>query len=240
MNDKRDTRKTVGVLGGMGPYATVGFMTKVIALTPAGKQQDHIHMLVDHNPAVPDRQAAILAEGSDPSAELAAMATRLESAGADFLVIPCNTAHAFKDAVTGAAGIPLISIIDITVSAAIELGAKAVGVLATNGCLWAGDYQRALDKVGVESVLPSDDELGKLKELLQRIDAGDQGESVVRDMRALALALVARGGQAIIAGCTELPLVLSDSMLDVPLLSSTDILAKHTVALARGEMPLPD
>jgi aspartate racemase len=119
MNENPDPAATVGVLGGMGPEATVDFMAKVIAFTPAEKDQDHVHMLVDNNPKVPNRQAAILADGVDPRPELAAMAARLEASGADFLVIPCNTAYVFRDAVNEAVGIPLISIIDVTVAAVV-------------------------------------------------------------------------------------------------------------------------
>ena len=227
--------KVIGVLGGMGPDATVDFMSKVIGLTPADKDQDHIHMLVDHNPGVPNRQAAILGEGEDPGPELAAMAARLETAGADYLVIPCNTAYVFRDAVTAASSLPLISIIDVTVSQAVAEGAKAAGVLATDGCLAAGVYQDALQQVGVRAVLPTEEELQQFMTLCYRIKAGYQGERVGREMAQLAEALVDRGADAIIAGCTEIPLVLSPSALDVPLISSTDVLAETTVALARSE-----
>jgi len=223
----------------MGPDATVDFMAKVISLTPADKDQDHVHMLVDHNPTVPNRQAAILADGEDPGPELAAMAVRLEAAGADFLVIPCNTAYVFTDAVTSATSIPLISIIDVTTATAIKHGATAVGVLATDGCLQAGVYQEALRQAGVEPGLPNDDERKEFMTLIQRIKAGFQGGQIGRGMAALAAELVDRGAQAIIAGCTEIPLVLKDSMLNVPLVSSTDVLAQETVALARREVPLP-
>jgi aspartate racemase len=239
MSKQRKTGKIAGVLGGMGPDATVDFMAKVISLTPADKDQDHVHMLVDHNPTVPNRQAAILADGEDPGPELAAMAVRLEAAGADFLVIPCNTAYVFTDAVTSATSIPLISIIDVTIATAIKHGATAVGVLATDGCLQAGVYQEALRHAGVEPVLPSDDELKEFMTLIQRIKAGFQGGQIGRGMAVLAAELVDRGAQAIIAGCTEIPLVLKDSMLNVPLVSSTDVLAQETVALARCEVPLP-
>jgi aspartate racemase len=238
MNKKHKTGKTVGLLGGMGPDATVDFMAKVIALTPAKSDQDHIHMLVDHNPKVPDRQPAILADGEDPGPELAAMAARLESAGADFLVIACNTAYVFNKDVVDAVSIPLVSIIDVTVAEAARHG-SAVGVLATNGCLAAGVYQSALADAGVEAVLPTDAELGELMELIYAIKGGYQGEAVSSRVAALAKALVDRGAQAIIAGCTEIPLVLADDMLDVPLVSSTDVLAQETVRLALGESPLP-
>lgn len=229
--------KTVGVLGGMGPDATVDFMAKVISLTPAGRDQDHIHMLVDHNPLVPNRQAHILGAGDDPGPALAAMARRLEQAGADFLVMPCNTAQAYEQDIAGAASIPLISIIDETI-AAIGVAApqaKAVGILATVGCLQAEMYQRAMTAADLLPVLPDSEELKKLMTLVNGVKAGAIGDRVKQSMRELADALVARGAEAIIAGCTEIPLVLDESMLDVPLISSTDVLAQRTVQLAKPE-----
>jgi len=229
--------KTVGVLGGMGPDATVDFMAKVIALTPAGRDQDHIHMLVDHNPLVPNRQAHILGAGEDPGPALAAMARRLEQAGADFLVMPCNTAQAYEQDIASAASIPLISIIDETI-AAIGVAApqaKAVCILATVGCLQAEMYQRAMTAADLLPVLPDSEELKKLMTLVNGVKAGAIGDRVKQSMREFADALVARGAEAIIAGCTEIPLVLDESMLDVPLISSTDVLAQRTVQLAKPE-----
>lgn len=222
--------RTVGVLGGMGPDATVDFMSKVIAATPAKKDQDHLRMLVDSNPHVPNRQEALLRGGEDPGPALAAMAKGLEAAGADFLVMPCNTAHAFKDAIIAAVDIPLVSIIDVTVDACAA--ASSVGVLATDGCIASNVFQHALDERGLHAVLPDESELKELMRLITRVKAGDQGADVGESMRAVAEALVARGATAIIAGCTEIPLVLKPEALDVPLVSSTDVLAAATVATA--------
>ncbi len=232
-----ETGKCVGVLGGMGPDATVDFMAKVIALTPAEKDQDHIHMIVDQNPKVPNRQDAILADGEDPGPVMAEMAKRLETAGADFLVVPCNSAFGFAGAVAGAVSIPLVSIVEVTVEAC--KGFSTVGLMATDGCLQSHVYQDALSAAGIAVELPDEDELADLMALLNGIKAGYQGESIARDMGTLAAALVARGAEAIIAGCTEIPLVLDENALDVPLVSSTDVLAARTVAIARGETPLP-
>ena len=233
--------KIVGVLGGMGPDATVDFMAKVIAATPAEKDQDHIRMLVDHNPSVPNRQAAILADGEDPGPALAEMAARLEAAGADFLVIPCNTAYVFEDSIKAAVKIPLVSIIDATI---VEIskrapGAKTIGILATDGCLAAGVYQDALEARGLAPLVPDSDEMVRLMELIHDIKGGDSGAANAEGMGNIAASLCERGAEAIIAGCTEIPLVLDQSMLAVPLIASTDVLAGRTVALARGEVPLP-
>lgn len=227
-------RKVVGVLGGMGPEATVDFMTKVMALTPAEKDQDHIHMIVDHNPAVPSRQDAVLADGDDPGPELVAMARRLETAGADFLVIVCNTAYAFRESIIETVDIPLVSIIDETI-AALPKDCETVGLLATDGCLRAGVYQEAIFERGVHGLEPSRDEMQELMQSVYAIKAGDTGETAAAPLRRLANGLVARGADAVIAGCTEIPLVLKQEDLDVPLFSSTDILARRTVELALTE-----
>ena len=226
------------MLGGMGPDATVDFMAKVISLTPADKDQDHIHMIVDQNPKVPNRQDAILADGEDPGPVMAEMAKRLETAGADFLVVPCNSAFGFAGSVAGAVSIPLVSIVDVTVEACE--GFSAVGLMATDGCLQSHVYQDALAAAGIAVELQDEQELADLMALLNGIKAGYRGERVVRGMAALATALIGRGAEAIIAGCTEIPLVLDENALDVPLISSTDVLAARTVAIARGEAPLTE
>ena len=237
-----DTKKTAGVLGGMGPEATVDFMGKVIAMTEAGRDQDHVRMLIDHNPQVPNRQDAILRGGEDPGPVLAAMAAGLEAGGADFLVIPSNTAYVYQDAILAATHIPLISIIGVSIAAATERAPRAtrIGVLATDGCLQSGIYQAGLEEAGLEAELPTEKELRKLMMLIEAIKGGKHTDNLAGDMVALAEALAARGAGAIIAGCTEIPLVLDEDAIGVPLVSSTDALAEITVKLATGEIPLPD
>ncbi len=234
--------KTAGVLGGMGPEATVDFMAKVIALTEASCDQDHVRMLVDHNPHVPNRQDAILGDGVDPGTVLADMAAGLEAGGADFLVIPCNTAYVYEDAILAATHIPLISIIGVSIAAAQERapGADRIGVLATDGCLRSGIFQAGLDAAGLTAELPSASELEELMTLIKAIKGGKHTDDTARAMAGLAQALASRGACAIIAGCTEIPLVLDESAVSVPLISSTDALADITVKLATGEILLPD
>jgi aspartate racemase len=222
----------------MGPDATVDFMSKVIAATPARSDQEHVHLLVDHNPHVPDRTRAILGEGGNPGRVLAQMARQLEQAGASFIVMPCNTAHAFQADIEAVLNIPFVSIIDETVAACS--GNTAVGLLATRGCLASGIYQAALGAAGIETIVPAEDEVAELATLIEAIKAGDFSPGVGAGMKQLAEGLVARGAQAVIAGCTEIPLVLNPSMLDVPLVLSTDILAEATVAFALGKRSLSE
>ena len=234
--------RIAGVLGGMGPEATVDFMAKVVALTDASCDQDHVRMLVDHNPHVPNRQDAILRGGQDPGPVLADMAAGLEKSGADFLVIPCNTAYAYQDAMLAATHIPLISIIGVSIAAAQQRapGVERIGVLATDGCLKSGIFQAGLDDAGLTAVLPTAEELTELMTLIKAIKGGKHTEDTVRKMADLTGALAARGAGAIIAGCTEIPLVLDEDAVSVPLVFSTDALADITVKLATGEIPLPD
>ena len=224
--------KIVGVLGGMGPDATVDFMSEVIRITGGARDQDHLHMIIDHNPKVPDRQAAIREDGGDVGGYLAAMARRLETAGADFLVMPCNTAQVFADSIRQAVSVPLIDIVDVTVAEVIRIApeAKNVGLLATAACLDTGIYQKALSALGVVPVLPAapDD----LMKLIFEIKSGNRVSAVAEKMAEVAGELVSAGADVIVAGCTEIPLVLSSDNVSVPLVSSTEVLAKRTVQYA--------
>jgi aspartate racemase len=231
------TRKTVGVLGGMGPDATVDFMATVIALTKAAKDQDHVRMLVDHNPGVPDRQAAMHGDRAAVSKVLSDMALRLEAAGADFLVMPCNTAHVFLDDVLPLLQVPFIHIIGETVAeiAALCSDARQVGVMATSACVEAGAYQAAIAAAGAQCVLPSATGQQQLMALIFRIKRGDRSQAVRDAMLASARDLVAAGAEAIVAGCTEIPLVLSAADLEVPFISSTEVLARRCIAMAGAQ-----
>jgi len=225
--------QVVGVLGGLGPDATVDFLAKVVAATPAASDQDHIRMLIDHNPGVPNRHAAIAGTAPGVGPELAAMARGLETAGADFLVMVCNTAHAWTDDIRAAVSIPFVSIIDVVIDALRAQRVERVGVMAAEGCLRAGLYQEALAAAGFEPVLWSEAELERFMTLVYRIKAGERDDDIGAGIRRLAADLEFRGADALIAGCTEIPLFLNSGDTGVPLLSSTDLLVERTIALAR-------
>lgn len=232
--------KIVGVMGGMGPDATVDFMQKVIRLTSADRDQDHIRMLVDHNPKVPSRQNTTARDDVRIREDLAEMALRLEAAGADFLVMVCNTAHGWLQRALQQVNIPFINIVDETVAAISHRYPKArkVGIMATPACLEVGLYQEALEAAGYLP-LPAEGELRReLIELIDAVKAGDQSDDIRKSMAAIARQLIEQGADIIIAGCTEIPLVLSQGQLTVPLISSTDELARRTVEIASGEKPL--
>ena len=228
----------VGVIGGMGPDATVDFMARVLALTPAKVDQDHVRMLVDQNPKIPNRQRAILDGGESPGPVIAAIAARLEACDCDFLVMPCNTAHVFADDVRSAVRIPLVSIVDVTIERVAAAGAERVGLMASRGCLASNVFQDAMNDAGVDVIMQTGSELEELTELIALIKTGDHGEDVAGRMRLLARALEARGAQTIVLGCTEIPIVLGSGDSAVPLLSSTEILAEETVLYATGARKL--
>lgn len=225
-------RPTIGVLGGLGPAATVDFMTRLIAATPASSDQDHLRLLVDHNPVVPNRHDAIAGRAPSVGPALAAMARGLEAAGADALVLVCNTAHAWEADIRAAVAVPFLSIIDATVDALGDPGPRRVGVMAADGCLEAGLYQRALAARGREPVLWEPAEQAAFMALVYRIKAGERGPGLTAALGALATALAARGAEALIAACTEIPLVLAQADAPLPLYASTDLLVARTLAFA--------
>ena len=198
-------------------------------------------MLVDHDPTVPNRQVALRGEDPEVARHLAAMARRLQDAGADFLVMVCNTAHAFADAIEEATSIPFISIIDESVREieAVCPSAQKVGLMATDGCIETGIYQRAVEASGRQAVVPDGDELSELMDLIHAVKAGDKSAGITAAMESVANKLVGKGADVLIAGCTEIPIVFEGKGFSVPVVASTNVLAQRTVELAKGIQPLP-
>lgn len=187
-------------------------------------------MLIDHNPSVPNRQRAVLADGEDPGAAIAQMGRRLENAGADFLVMVCNSAHAFVAELTSEVDIPLVSIVDVTASACRQF--RVVGLLATDGCIASEAYQDALRANDVGVVLPTRAELVELMAVIGRLKAGEVLAADREIVLRITGSMLKRGAEAIVAGCTEIPLILDDVKLFVSVVDSTAELAKATVAAA--------
>lgn len=235
-----DRDLTVGVLGGLGPEATVDFMGKVLAATGAATDQEHLHLIVDCNPKVPNRNDAIAGKGPSPAPDLVAMARRLEAAGADLLVMACNAAHAYAADIRASVDIPFVSIIDETVAALQRdlPGLEAVAVLAAGGCRMARLYENALASHGIVPVSPDEGEQAQLMQAIYTIKAG-RAASTRGELVSLSEALIRRGAQAVIAGCTEVPLVLRQDDLSRPMLDSTMALALATVAYAKRRRLLP-
>jgi len=233
--------KIPGVLGGMGPEATVDFMSRLLRMSPASTDQDHLRLLIDHNPQIPNRHAAIAGKGLPVAPLLASMAAGLERAGADFLVMTCNTAHAFQADIEQAVSIPFLSMIDMVLEDLDDQhpGVKKVGVMAADGCLDAELYQGALEASDLRSILWNREERQQFMNAVYLIKSGVLDRSVRDSMLELGEHLRHRGAEVLIAGCTEIPLIIEPDDFTIPLLSSTDILVRHTMDYALGHRTLP-
>lgn len=229
------------MLGGLGPEATLDFFAKVLKSTSATSDQEHLHLIIDNNPKVHNRNDAVAGLGPSPGPQLAEMAKRLEGAGADFLVMVCNAAHAFQGDILEAVRIPFVSIIEETVAATLARAPEVgcAGVLAASACLDTSLYDHAFASQGVSTVTPQGESRERFMTLLYRIKAGNTGAEVQGEMIDLAMELCARGAEVIVAGCTEVPLVLTERSLPCELINSTDVLVEATIAYATGARALP-
>jgi aspartate racemase len=226
----------VGVLGGVGPLATAYFLQRVVQLTEAERDQDHVDLLVLNHATVPDRTDYVLGRSqADPGPVLAHDARRLESFGVSFLVMPCNTAHYFTQQVLDAVTTPFVSIIDVTVDAARRRvpGLTTVGLLATAGTVASRVYDDAFATHGVDVVLPDEADQAIVNEVIyDQVKAGRPAD--VGALRAVAQRLAERGASVVVLGCTELSVAAVDhNLLAEPLfLDSMDTLVRATIERA--------
>jgi aspartate racemase len=222
----------------MGPAATLAFLTRVQALTPAQGDADHIRVVMDLNPQVPDRNT----RPGEAEAELAAMAARLAAAGAQVLAMPCNTAHAQKagiEAVCRSGGLTFIDMIAATVAAAGAQRPGRVGILATPG----GEalYSAALTTRGLAPMVLEGADRAAFLGCVYAVKRGDVGAENRAEMARLARSLADAGAEVILAGCTEVPLLLAASDVPVPLVDSAEVLARACVeACLRPDPPQTD
>ena len=228
-------RVEVGVIGGVGPAATVCFLDLVVRYTAAERDQDHVDLVVLQHATIPDRTAYILGRSDDdPGPVMAADARRLERLGVGFVVIPCNTAHHFTDEVAAAVEVPVLSIVDETVDeVATRAGVARVGVLATSGTLSAQVYQRAIEARGLAAVVPDDADQDVVMGIIyDQVKAGRPAD--VAALHAVADRLQERGADVVVLGCTELSVVAAEHRLldDARYVDSLDVLARRTVERA--------
>ncbi len=218
---------TIGILGGMGPAATVELFRRIVLKTPAHCDQDHIPIVIDSNPQIPDRGPFILESGPDPRPALCRSARRLERMGASFIVMPCNTAHFFLPYLQKAVRIPFIDMIAETAQVITE---PVVGLLATETTVRTRLYHTACAPYGIEIITPSPEDQARLMEIIYAIKGGRFNLALGRDLRAIAARLRQRGADAIVVGCTELSLVARE--INGPLYDALDVLADVAVRRA--------
>ena len=227
--------KTIGIMGGMGPMATVDLMKKIILATPASKDQEHIPMLVDNNSQIPDRTKAIMGQGASPAPEMVKTAKRLMMAGADFIIIACNTAHYFLPEILPQISIPVLSIIDVTTNSALEKGFKSVGLLATTGTVSTGLYQKKLEASGIQCITPAADKQHLIDDMIyQGVKANNENYDT-HAVEELLAEMQSTGAEAFILGCTEVPVAVSMYKLQGEFIDATDELAKAAIKFAKEE-----
>lgn len=227
--------KIIGILGGMGPEATIDLFYKIIKFTPAEKDQEHLRIIIDNNPKIPDRTAAILGKGEDPVPALQETAQNLEKAGADFIVIPCNTAHYFLSSIQESVNIPVLNMIEETAKETKKRipQIKKVGLLASIGVYKSEIYHQRFKKFNIEVISPEEKDKEEIMKVIYTIKAGDLSKRVKKNILKITQKLIDKGAEAIIAGCTEIPLILKEGDVSVPLIDPTQILAKAAVQKAR-------
>ena len=231
-------KNSVGIIGGVGPMATVYFMNLIIDMTEASKDQDHINMLVANHATIPDRTDYILGKGEDSPADyMIEDGLMLQNAGCEFLVIPCNTAHFFYKEITAAVGLPVLNIVEETVKLAKKRGTdagrdiKTIGIMATEGTISTGTYRTYGEPFGVDIVVPDREYQEKVNSIIY--DKVKAGFPVSRDEMMLVIDhLRSKGAQAVIMGCTELSIAYRDldiGKLNEDVVDSLEALAGATV-----------
>ena len=228
-------KKIIGIIGGMGPLATADLFEKITLHTRAQRDQDHLRILIDSNTNIPDRTAALLHGGQDPTPQLTASAALLERMGAQVLIMPCNTAHNYYDAVAGAVHIPVLHMIRLTAQALQTRGVAAAGLLATDGTVETGIYQRTFAGTGIDLLTPEPEGQRAIMDMIYRgVKAGDLRYDASAARRAMD-SLLRQGARTLILGCTELPLAAKLYQLDYPFTDPTLELALGAIRFAGGE-----
>lgn len=218
--------RTIGVIGGMGPAATADFMRLLVEGANASQDGDHPRVIIDSNPRIPARTAALAGTGPSPGPMLAQSAQQLVAMGAEVLAMPCNAAHAWVSDVRRVTGAKFVDIVDSALAAAMMYKPRSIGIIAIGATINARLYNRAVvpllvaDRVYVQA-------------LVDRVKGGDTGVEVAAAMSSIAAGLVSQGADVIIAACTEVPLVLQATAVTVPFIDSTAALAAATLAAAR-------
>jgi len=229
-----EQKRVIGILGGMGPEATVDLFKKIIKATPAEKDQEHLRIIIVNDPQEPERTDAILHGGASPVPKLKEDLRILKHAGTDFAVMPCNTAHYFIKDLRTAEILPVVDMIEETINFIGEKypSVRRVGLLATDGTIQSQIYHHRAEYKDIEIITPGTaDQNIVISAILDYIKKGEL-EPARPLLLKIASTLVEMGAEMVIAGCTEIPLVLFEDDLEVPLVDPTWVLALKAVEVA--------
>jgi aspartate racemase len=222
-------KKTLGIIGGVGPLATMFIGEMIVRRTAAEKDQDHVNMIITNNTTIPDRTAFILGVSNDnPVPVIVSDAHRLTAAGADVLAIPCNTAHSFYEQIQNETELPVIDMIGETVGRAVKEGAKRIGILATSGTITTGVYQEACESLGMTPIVP-DSYVQEIVMSLIYDDIKAGKPSNQQKWLIIEQAMQEAGCDKVILGCTELSVVREELDLDDRWIDSLVVLAETAI-----------
>lgn len=230
------SEKVVGVIGGMGPEATVDFMRRLVARTPARDDRDHLHVLVDNNPKVPSRIAALIeGTGEDPTPVLCAMAKGLQAQGADFLVMPCNTAHYYLPTIARSVTIPVLDMVDLSIRklAAEDPRPQRVGLLASPAVRLVGLYKKRMDQTGLQAILPEPQDEATLLAIIKAVKANRLDDNHRQAYGRIAKNLSDAGADALLVACTEFSVIGAPAGTACRVVDALDVLVEETIAAAR-------
>ncbi|WP_213133854.1 aspartate/glutamate racemase family protein [Citrobacter sp. FP75] len=205
----------IGVLGGMGPAATVDLFNKFVTFTAAQRDQEHIPLIISSIPDIPDRTDALMHHGRSPLPAMRDYLHKLEDAGAECIVIPCNTAHFWFKELKDACHIDLLSIVETTMNEVENCGKSRIGLLATNATLYMGLYQKGIESLGLSCISPDTASQEKVMKSIYCLKAGDI-KRAHELMNEQAEILFSRGAEVIVLGCTEVPVILADAVKQLP------------------------
>lgn len=223
--------RPVGILGGMGPEATILLMQKVLAAVPASDDADHVPLIVHQNPQVPSRIAALIeGTGEDPGPTLADMAKGLQAAGAQALAMPCNTAHHYAPVVENATDLPFLNMIELTAAALAKAGARRIGMLASPATRLVSVFDKSFANSGLTPVWTSNEEA--MLALIREVKAGKDSAETGAALTVQAQNLLDQGADHLLIACTELSLLAHHIPADVPWHDSLDCLTKEITDFA--------
>lgn len=232
--------RIVGIVGGMGPLATQAFYAVLIRETSATRDQDHLHVIIDADASIPDRTAYLLGCGEDPRPSIIAAARRLVAAGAEILVMPCNTASVWTDEIAAATSALLIPWHETAVATVSAIRPRTVGLLATTGSVRVGAYERLLEARGMDVLLPTTRGQSTIMAAIYGRHGVKGGGRVSAENRSrlihVAESLIERGADVLLLACTELPLAIAagDPAWRVPVVDPAVEVARATIVAAGG------
>ena len=230
---------SLGIIGGLGPMATAYFMELLVKMTKAECDQDHLEMIIYNSPKIPDRTAYILGKSPDsPLPEIISLGQRLRQQNVSCIAIPCITAHYFHHEIQDGIGLPVIHAIRDTAEILHHAGMQRVGIMATDGTIESGIFQREIEQAGMQAVLPDAQTQAMVMHLIY--DDVKAGKPVDMEMFAQVKDhLKAAGAQVIVLGCTELSVIKKDHELGDGFIDAMEVLSRSAI-LACGKEINPE